>query len=115
MSRLCNIYSLMSSTKETVSAFSSSSQDAMTHPLDVIPDPTADNLPQDEFNAYYEIEETAEEIIRNDYKRVPPQLVIEIPAYLNSLHVDRAAISRRIASQFCARLSRTERAHWWRA
>ncbi|KAF8632476.1 hypothetical protein AX15_001875 [Amanita polypyramis BW_CC] len=63
---------------ETVTAFSSSSQDIITRPIDVQSDTTADQLSAKEFNDYYEIDETAQEILRNDYKRIALQFPDEL-------------------------------------
>lgn len=59
---------------EPITAFSSSSEDAITRTIDVHPDTAADKLSVEDFNDYYEIEETAAEILKNDYKRVRFQL-----------------------------------------
>lgn len=59
---------------DSVTAFSSSSEDAITRTIKVHPDTNADKLSAEEFNDHYEIEKTAAEILKNDYKRVrqPP-------------------------------------------
>ncbi len=59
---------------EPITAFSSSSEDAITRTIDVRSDAAADKLSVEEFIDYYEIEETAAEILKNDYKRVRFQL-----------------------------------------
>jgi diphthamide biosynthesis protein 2 len=59
---------------EPITAFSSSSENAITRTIDVNPDTAEDKLSVEEFNDYYEIEETAAEILKNDYKRVWFQL-----------------------------------------
>ncbi|PFH52498.1 hypothetical protein AMATHDRAFT_140010 [Amanita thiersii Skay4041] len=63
---------------ETLTTFSSSSEDPITRSLDIKPDTTAAELSSSEFNAYYEIEETAEEIVRKDYKRIALQFPDEL-------------------------------------
>lgn len=55
---------------DSATAFSSSSEDAITRTIEVHPDTNADKLSLEEFNDHYEIEETAAEILKNDYQRV---------------------------------------------
>lgn len=55
---------------DSATAFSSSSEEAITRTIEVHPDTNADKLSVKEFNDHYEIEETAAEILKNDYKRV---------------------------------------------
>ncbi|KAF8345163.1 putative diphthamide synthesis protein-domain-containing protein [Amanita rubescens] len=63
---------------EPITAFSSSSEDAITRTIDVNPDTAADKLSVEDFNDYYEIEETAAEILKNDYKRIALQFPDEL-------------------------------------
>jgi diphthamide biosynthesis protein 2 len=51
-------------------AFSTSGEDAITRTIDVKIDTTANQLALTEFDDYYEIERTAGEIVKGDYKRV---------------------------------------------
>jgi hypothetical protein len=51
-------------------ALSSSGETAIEKTIDIQADQTADDLPPDAFDEYYEILRTAEEIERGDYKRV---------------------------------------------
>jgi len=51
-------------------AFSTPGEDAITRTIDVKADTTANQLVSDHFNGFYEIERTAEEIVKGDYKRV---------------------------------------------
>lgn len=51
-------------------AFSTSGEDAITRTINVEADETADKLAEDEFDEFYEIERTVEEIVKGDYKRV---------------------------------------------
>ena len=51
-------------------AFSTSGEDAIARTIDVKVDKTADNLVSIEFDNFYEIEQTAGEIVKHDYKRV---------------------------------------------
>ncbi|KIL58577.1 hypothetical protein M378DRAFT_170393 [Amanita muscaria Koide BX008] len=76
----------------TVSAFSATGQDAITHTIDVQRDASADNLPAPEFNAYFEIEETAEEIRQSDYKRIALQFPDEL--LHNSVPIHRELMAR---------------------
>ena len=88
-------------------AFSASGESTIVQGLDVKPDTTADNLAPGGFEEYYEIERTANEIIKGDYKRVglpsichsnlPPihtsQIALQFPDEL--LH-DSVPIYRRL-------------------
>jgi len=51
-------------------AFTASGEDAIVRAIDIQADTTADELPQSDFDDFYEITRTAEEIIQNNYKRV---------------------------------------------
>lgn len=51
-------------------AFSTSGEDAIARKIDVQVNTTANILASTEFNDFYEIDRTAEEIIKGDYKRV---------------------------------------------
>ena len=51
-------------------AFSTSGEDAIKRTIDVKIDETADRLSSHKFNAFYEIERTADEISKGDFKRV---------------------------------------------
>lgn len=55
---------------EQTTSFSASGEDAITRIIDVKPDKTTDNLDPIEFDEFYEIKRTAEEIVKGDYKRV---------------------------------------------
>ncbi|KAF9074276.1 putative diphthamide synthesis protein-domain-containing protein, partial [Rhodocollybia butyracea] len=71
-------------------AFSSSGEEVITRTIDVEVDNTADNLNSSaEFDAFYEIEQTATEIEQADYKRVALQFPDEL------LH-DSVQIFRRL-------------------
>jgi diphthamide biosynthesis protein 2 len=50
--------------------FSTSGEDAITRTINVKVDTRADPLSQTAFDDFYEIERTAEEIVKGDYKRV---------------------------------------------
>lgn len=51
-------------------AFSSSGQDAITQSLDVVQDLTTKGFNQEQFDEYYEIRRTVDEIVAGDFKRV---------------------------------------------
>ena len=53
--------------------FSTSGGDAITRTIDVKVDKTANKLSSTEFDNFYEIDRTAEEIVKRDYKRVSIQ------------------------------------------
>jgi len=55
---------------EQTTSFSTSGEDAITRVIDVQPDQSADVLPPDEFDEFYDIERTAREIIKGDFRRV---------------------------------------------
>ncbi|KAK2459520.1 hypothetical protein APHAL10511_008462 [Amanita phalloides] len=61
-----------------MTAFSSSSQDAIVRAIQVKPDTSADQLSAEDLDAYYEIEETAKELVQNDYKRIALQFPDEL-------------------------------------
>ncbi|KAF8711987.1 hypothetical protein AX14_013182 [Amanita brunnescens Koide BX004] len=63
---------------DSSTAFSSSSEDAITRTIEVHPDTTTDKLSVEEFNDHYEIEQTAADILKNDYKRIALQLPDEL-------------------------------------
>ncbi|PPQ67619.1 hypothetical protein CVT26_006829 [Gymnopilus dilepis] len=67
----------MTSSTPTTS-FSASGEDAITQSIQVIPDTTADQLPAEEFDAFYEIERTSQEIVKGDYQRVALQFPDEL-------------------------------------
>ncbi|KAF8057552.1 putative diphthamide synthesis protein-domain-containing protein [Lyophyllum atratum] len=73
-------------------AFTASGEDAITRAIDIQPDTTADALPQSDFDDFYEITRTAEEIIHGDYKRIALQFPDEL------LH-DSVPIYRRLKAK----------------
>ncbi|KAG5643986.1 hypothetical protein DXG03_009276 [Asterophora parasitica] len=74
-------------------AFSGSGEDAIMRAIDVQADTTADQLSQAEFDEFYEITQTSEEIIKGDYKRIALQFPDEL------LH-DSVPIYRRLKAKF---------------
>lgn len=50
-------------------AFATSGKDAITRVIDIDVDTTASQLSSTEFDYFYELERTAEEVIKGDYKR----------------------------------------------
>lgn len=52
------------------SVFAASGEDAITRTLDIHVDHTTDGLSASEFENFYEISRTTEEIVKGDYKRV---------------------------------------------
>lgn len=73
-------------------AFSTSGEDAIARKIDVQVNTTANILASTEFNDFYEIDRTAEEIIKGDYKRIALQFPDEL------LH-DSVPIYRRLKSR----------------
>ncbi|KAG6822309.1 hypothetical protein H0H92_014365 [Tricholoma furcatifolium] len=68
------------------SAFSTSGEDVITRSLDVHADTTADELSPSDFDEFYDIPRTADEIVKGDYKRValqfPDELLhVSVPIY----------------------------------
>ncbi|KAJ3518090.1 hypothetical protein NLJ89_g116 [Agrocybe chaxingu] len=63
---------------EPTTSFSSSGEDAITRVIDVKPDESADVLPPNEFEEFYEIERTAEQIVKGDYRRIALQFPDEL-------------------------------------
>ncbi|KAG6889476.1 hypothetical protein C0995_001003 [Termitomyces sp. Mi166 len=68
------------------SAFAASGEDAINRALDVHADTTADNLSSSDFEDFYEISRTVEEIVKGDYKRIalqfPDELLhVSVPIY----------------------------------
>jgi len=51
-------------------SFSSSGEDVISQTIEVAPDTSADVLSPEDFDKFYDIERTAEEIIQGNYKRV---------------------------------------------
>lgn len=88
-------------------AFAPSGEDAITRTIDVQVDTTADRLTPAEFDNFYEIERTSEEIIKGDFKRV-----WMIQSCFQGHHItvlpDRPPISRRIAPRFCTHLQKAK-------
>ncbi|CAA7263747.1 unnamed protein product [Cyclocybe aegerita] len=74
---------------EPTTSFSASGEDAITRIIDAKPDESADLLPPKEFDEFYEIERTAEEIVKGDYRRIALQFPDEL------LH-DSVPIFRRL-------------------
>ncbi|KAH9475326.1 2-(3-amino-3-carboxypropyl)histidine synthase subunit 2 [Psilocybe cubensis] len=70
-------------------SFSSSGEDVISQVIEVTPDTSADVLSLEEFDIFYEIRRTAEEIVRGDYKRIALQFPDEL------LH-DSVPIFRRL-------------------
>lgn len=52
------------------SVFSTTGESAITRTIDVRPDTTADQLSVEDFDDFYDIQRTADEIVQGDYKRV---------------------------------------------
>lgn len=87
-------------------AFTTSGEDAIRRTIDVEVDTTADRLSPAEFDNFYEIDRTAEEIIKGDYKRVRiipsiPSLRLIIEHFLFS---DSSPVSRRTVTRLRADL-----------
>ena len=76
----------MTSSTPTTS-FSASGEDAITQSIQVIPDTTADQLPAEEFDAFYEIERTSQEIVKGDYQRVCLLVVLALLGRLKDLDI----------------------------
>ncbi|KAH0582503.1 hypothetical protein H2248_010446 [Termitomyces sp. 'cryptogamus'] len=60
------------------SAFAASGEDAINRTLDVHADNTANELSPSEFEEFYEISQTAKEIVKGDYRRIALQFPDEI-------------------------------------
>lgn len=56
--------------EDQTTSFSTSGEEAITQVIDIQPDNSANTLSPKEFDDFYEIERTADEIIEGDYKRV---------------------------------------------
>lgn len=52
------------------STFSTSSENAITRSLNITPDDSSNHLSPEQFDNFYDIEHTTDEIIKGDYKRV---------------------------------------------
>jgi diphthamide biosynthesis protein 2 len=52
------------------STFSTSDENAITRTLDTTPDTSSNHLSQEQFDNFYDIERTADEISQGNYKRV---------------------------------------------
>ncbi|KAF8152245.1 putative diphthamide synthesis protein-domain-containing protein [Crassisporium funariophilum] len=63
---------------EPATSFTPSGEDAITRVISVKPDESADRLPPTEFEKFYEIQRTAEEILKEGYKRVALQFPDEL-------------------------------------
>ena len=50
--------------------FAASGEEAITRQIDVEADVAPQDLSQEQFEDYFEIERTAQEVVRHDYKRV---------------------------------------------
>ncbi|KAF5349993.1 hypothetical protein D9756_009221 [Leucocoprinus leucothites] len=77
---------------EASSAFSTADESAITRTIDVSPDTTADRLSGEEFDEFYDIQRTVDEIIQGDFKRIALQFPDEL------LH-DSVPIYRRLKSK----------------
>ncbi|KAF8887022.1 hypothetical protein CPB84DRAFT_1684756 [Gymnopilus junonius] len=67
----------MSSSTPTTS-FSASGEDAITQSIQIVPDTTADQLSAHEFEQFYDIERTSQEIVKADYQRIALQFPDEL-------------------------------------
>jgi hypothetical protein len=86
----------------TESAFSSSAQAIIQKPLALENDATLEQLSEEQFNDYYELEWTANEIISNDYMRVSVSSSPQRWATMTRiLPTDCPSISRRTFARFC--------------
>ncbi|KAJ3485157.1 hypothetical protein NLJ89_g11921 [Agrocybe chaxingu] len=63
---------------EPTTSFLSSGEDAIARDIDVKPDESADVLQPNEFEEFYEIERTAEQIVKGDYHRIALQFPNEL-------------------------------------
>ncbi|KAF9039326.1 diphthamide biosynthesis protein [Panaeolus papilionaceus] len=72
--------------------FAASGADVITRTIDVDIDTTADQLSQEEFQDFYEIDRTAKEIVQGDYKRIALQFPDEL--LHDSVPIFRALKSR---------------------
>lgn len=61
--------------------FAASGADVITRTIDVDIDTTADQLSQEEFQDFYEIDRTAKEIVQGDYKRVCEAVELKTPEF----------------------------------
>jgi diphthamide biosynthesis protein 2 len=91
------------------SAFSTAEENAITRTINVTPDTAADQLPPEEFDNYYDIQRTSEEIVQGNYKRVcldskagspvpslPSQIALQFP---DELLCHSVPIYRRLKSK----------------
>ncbi|KAG6816756.1 hypothetical protein H0H87_003151 [Tephrocybe sp. NHM501043] len=68
------------------SAFAASGEEVITRSLDVRADTTSNELDPAEFDSFYDIVRTAEEVVNGDYKRIalqfPDELLhVSVPIY----------------------------------
>ncbi|KDR72825.1 hypothetical protein GALMADRAFT_73379 [Galerina marginata CBS 339.88] len=71
---------------DPTTSFSSSGEDAISHVIEVVPDTSTDVLSPQEFDEFYEIERTVEEIVVGNYQRIalqfPDELLhVSVPIY----------------------------------
>ena len=88
----------------TESAFSSSAQAVIQRPLVVEDYETRTHLSTEQFDDYYELGWTTNEIISKDYSRVSVFSYL-LAAMTRTLPIDCPPISRRTLARFCANLS----------
>jgi len=55
---------------EPTTSFSASGEEAITRPIDVQPEDIAKKLSPEEFDVFYEIDRTVDEILGGDFKKV---------------------------------------------
>ncbi|EKM77173.1 hypothetical protein AGABI1DRAFT_101874 [Agaricus bisporus var. burnettii JB137-S8] len=60
------------------STFSTSSENAITRSLNITPDDSSNHLSPEQFDNFYDIEHTTDEIIKGDYKRIALQFPDEL-------------------------------------
>jgi hypothetical protein len=88
----------------TESAFSSSAQEVIQRPLVIENDETRTHLSTEQFNDYYELGWTANEIISKNYTRVSAPSSL-LAAMTRTLPIDCPPISRRTFARFRPNLS----------
>lgn len=77
---------------EQTTSFSTSGEDAITRVIDVKPDNATNNMDLIEFDEFYEIKRTAEEIIKGDYKKV--RMLLCYAHFVTEFNKDCSSISR---------------------
>jgi len=87
---------------EATTSFTDSGEAVISQKIQVSPDHSASNLSADEFAEYYDIERTADEIVKGGYRSVCPTPFWRHRQHLTNALSDRPPVSGRTTGRLSA-------------